>query len=50
MAECVEKATYLRNHPRQRLDIATAGRRRALTCHTYDQRAAELEAWIAPLL
>lgn len=48
--ECREKVRHLLDHPEERVAIAAAGRRRALACHTYEQRAEELEPWIRRLL
>lgn len=43
-AECVEKARYYLAHPAEAAAIAAEGRRHALACHTYRQRAEALLA------
>jgi len=40
--ECIEKATYLLEHEKERQAIAAAGQRRILSDHTYAQRALRL--------
>jgi len=37
--ECVEKACYLLDHPRERHEMALAGQRRVLSAHTFVHRA-----------
>jgi hypothetical protein len=41
--ECLEKARWLLDHPREREAIALAGQARTLRDHTYIKRAAELD-------
>ncbi len=43
-AECIERAQWLLDHPRERREIARAGQRRTLSDHTFAQRAGELDA------
>ncbi len=45
-AECIEKARWLLDHPAERKRIAEAGQRRTLRDHTFDHRAADLDALI----
>jgi spore maturation protein CgeB len=49
-AECAEKVTWLLDHPRERLAIAEAGRRRTLSDHTFDNRVPALLADIQKVL
>jgi hypothetical protein len=44
--ECIDKARWLLEHPRERDEIARAGQRRTLADHTYARRAGELDAVI----
>ncbi len=48
-AECIEKARWLLNHPRECREIGLAGQRRTLAEHTYRQRAQQLDAIIREL-
>jgi len=48
--ECVEKATWLLDHPRERLEIARAGQARALKDHTFVPRGAQLDAIVRSAL
>lgn len=41
--ECVEKATWLLDHPRERAAIARAGQERVLREHTFAKRAVRLD-------
>jgi spore maturation protein CgeB len=45
-AECVEKARWLLEHPRERREIARAGQARVLREHTFAHRAGRLDAII----
>ena len=45
-AECVEKVKYLLDHEAERQTIALAGQKRTLRDHTFDNRAAQLDALI----
>jgi spore maturation protein CgeB len=49
-AECAEKTIWLLKNPKEREAIAKAGQRRTLSDHTYQRRAAELDAAILSLL
>lgn len=49
-AECLEKAQWLLDHPRERADIASAGQRRTLRDHTFKHRAEALDALIRAAL
>ena len=44
--DCVDKARWLLDHPKERDEIARAGQRRTLADHTYERRAAELDSVI----
>jgi glycosyltransferase involved in cell wall biosynthesis len=44
--ELVEKAKWLLNHPREREEIASAGKRRTMNDHTYARRAEQLNLYI----
>jgi glycosyltransferase involved in cell wall biosynthesis len=44
--EMVEKAKWLLNHPREREEIASAGKRRTMNDHTYARRAEQLNVYI----
>ena len=44
--DCVEKATWLMEHPAERQKIAEAGKHRCLREHTYDIRAYEFDQMI----
>lgn len=48
--ECIEKARWLLDHPRERQEIAEAGRRRTLRDHTLAQRAADMDGMFRELL
>jgi spore maturation protein CgeB len=48
--DCIEKATWLLEHPRERAEIASAGQRRTLDEHTYAQRADELDSILKGVL
>lgn len=41
--ECLEKAKWLLEHPKEREAIAKAGQARTLRDHTYEKRAAQLD-------
>lgn len=41
--ECLEKAKWLLDHPKEREAIAKAGQARTLRDHTYEKRAAQLD-------
>ncbi len=41
--ECVEKVTWLLEHPKEREEIAKAGQERCLRNHTFDIRARQLD-------
>ena len=41
--DCIEKATWLMEHPTERKKIAEAGKNRCLHEHTYDNRAVEFD-------
>ena len=43
ISDCIEKATWLMQHPEERERIAKAGKRRCLQDHTYDNRAVEFD-------
>lgn len=43
-AECVEKVKYLLEHEAERRSIAAAGQRRTLREHTFEARAAQIDA------
>lgn len=43
LEDCVEKATWLNEHPKERQRIAEAGTRRCLREHTYKNRAIEFD-------
>lgn len=49
-AECVEKVKYLLGHEAERRRIADAGQRRTLRDHTFDARAAQIDAIIREAL
>jgi spore maturation protein CgeB len=49
-AECVEKIRWLLDHPREREEIAAAGKRRTLSQHTFAHRAQELDRIIRSTL
>ncbi|RQW83387.1 MAG: hypothetical protein EHM79_16290 [Geobacter sp.] len=49
-AECVEKINWLVAHPREREAIASAGMRRTLSEHTFENRAVELDRIIRSAL
>lgn len=42
--DCIEKATWLLEHPRECVELARAGQRRTLADHTYARRAVELDS------
>jgi spore maturation protein CgeB len=42
-AECVEKARWLLDHPKERAEIAAAGQKRTRASHTFERRARELD-------
>ncbi|HEX8136038.1 MAG TPA: glycosyltransferase [Pyrinomonadaceae bacterium] len=44
--ECIEKVRYLLDHDEERRQIALAGQRRTLACHTFAQRAEQLDALV----
>jgi len=44
--DCVDKARWLLDHPKERDEIARAGQRRTLADHTYARRASELDSVI----
>lgn len=44
--ECIEKVRYLLEHEDERRRVALAGQRRTLRCHTFAQRAEQLDALI----
>ena len=44
--DCIEKATWLMEHPSERKKIAEAGKQRCLLEHTYDNRAVEFDQMI----
>ena len=44
--ECIEKARYLLDHPRERQAIAAAGQRRTLRDHTFLRRVEQLDRLI----
>lgn len=46
VAECVEKVGYILDHDDERRAIAAAGQRRALSDHTFAQRATQIDAII----
>jgi spore maturation protein CgeB len=48
--DCIEKATWLLEHPRERAQLARAGQRRTLAAHTYAQRAVELDSIVREAL
>lgn len=48
--ECVEKARWLLDHPREREAIALAGQRRTLRDHTFENRARDLDEIIQKCL
>jgi hypothetical protein len=48
--DCIEKATWLLEHPRERAQLARAGQRRTLADHTYAQRAVELDSIVREAL
>jgi spore maturation protein CgeB len=48
--ECLEKATWLLDHPRERAEIARSGQRRTLRDHTFEHRAQALDALIRAAL
>ena len=41
--DCIDKAIWLMQHPIERNQIAEAGKKRCLQCHTYDNRAVEFD-------
>jgi spore maturation protein CgeB len=41
--ECLEKVSWLLQHPRERAEIAKAGQARTLRDHTYARRAIQLD-------
>ena len=43
LEDCVEKATWLNEHPKEMQRIAEAGTRRCLREHTYKNRAIEFD-------
>ncbi|NWF88259.1 MAG: glycosyltransferase [Ignavibacteriaceae bacterium] len=43
VAECVEKAKWLLNHPNEMREIAASGQKRTLRDHTFYNRAVELD-------
>ena len=43
LEECVEKARWLLDHPRERAEIARAGQARVLKEHTFAARASQLD-------
>jgi hypothetical protein len=45
-AECIEKVKYLLSHEAERRRIAAAGQRRTLRDHTFESRAAQIDAII----
>jgi hypothetical protein len=49
-AECVEKVKYLLAHEAERERIATAGQRRTMRDHTFEARAAQIDAVIREAL
>lgn len=48
--ECIEKIRWLLDHPAQAGEIARRGQQRTLQCHTFAQRALELEALLLAYL
>ena len=48
--ECVEKVTYLLDHPQELAAIATAGQRRTLRDHTYVNRSEQLDGILRELM
>jgi spore maturation protein CgeB len=44
--EMVEKTKWLLNHPREREEIASAGKERTMKDHTYARRAEQLNLYI----
>jgi spore maturation protein CgeB len=48
--DCIDKATWLLEHPRERAELARAGQRRTLAEHTYAQRAVELDSVVKDAL
>jgi hypothetical protein len=50
IAECVDKVTYLLNHPEESERIAAAGQRRTLRDHTTEQRVAQADHVFQELL
>jgi spore maturation protein CgeB len=49
-AECVEKVKYLLSHEAERRRVAAAGQRRTLRDHTFESRAAQIDAVIRETL
>ena len=41
--DCIEKAAWLRDHPKERKRIAEAGKKKCLEKHTYQNRALEFD-------
>lgn len=48
--ECVEKVRFLLEHEEERRRIAIAGQKRTLSCHTFAQRAEQLDALVRDAL
>lgn len=49
-AECVEKVTYLLEHPAEAEAVAKAGQKRTLTAYTYQRRVLEFADYLESIL
>ena len=50
LEDCVEKAVWLRDHPKERKQIAAAGAKKCLEEHTYQNRAIEVDRIVKKFL